>query len=73
MNNVIQFISKKQKALQDELFYMYNQLDELQKRSVIASYILKFNDRECANKLCGYELNDLNFQRFKRMLKKKWL
>ena len=35
--------------------------------------ILKFNDRECANKLCGYELNDLDFQRFKRMLKKKWL
>ena len=73
MSNVTQFISKKQKQLQEELIYMYNQLDEVQKRNVIASYILKFNDREYANKLCGYELNDLDFQRFKRFLKEKWL
>lgn len=73
MSNIIQFISRKQKIMRDEFFYLYNQLDELQKRSVIARYILEFNDRQCANAVCGYVLNDLDFQRFKRFLKEKWL
>jgi hypothetical protein len=53
-----------------EFAYIWNMASEEQRLYALASYILKYNDRNIANKICKKELNDIQYQQFKRTLYK---
>ncbi len=66
MNNVVKFITKEEK----EFKYIWDNSTYENRLFALATYILKYNDRVLAEKVCGTSLNDLEFQQFKRVLKK---
>ena len=65
-NKVVNIYSKREK----EFAYLWNSVSAEQRKYALATYILKYNDRNIVEKIYGKKINDIEFQQFKRMLKK---
>ena len=65
-NNVISITSIKER----EFAYLWNMATPEQRLHCLAMYIYKFNDKQLLELIIKRKCNDIEFQQFKRKLKK---
>lgn len=68
MNKVKRLITKEQR----ELINMWNSVTPQQRQYAVEICILKHNSKELAESVLNTKLNDLDFQRYKNHIRKKY-
>lgn len=66
MSKVVRLVTREEQ----EFAYVWNMASEEQRLHALATYIYKYNNKEVANKICNKKLNDIEYQQFKKMLRK---